>query len=634
MREPKNLRPEKTSYNPPFLRIISVVTIIYLAYYLWWRATSTLNPNALIFSWVLLLAEGFGAFTYVLFAWITQDISPTRKLTPPKPGITVDVFIPTYNESVDILEATMIGCQKITYPHTTYVLDDGNREAVKQLALHLGCRYLTRWGNWHAKAGNINHALTETSGEFIVLVDADTVPQPEILDRTLGYFEDDKLAVIQMPQEFYNWDSIQHDQKALRWHEQSLFYRVIQAGKNHSNSGFWCGSPSIVRRKALQDVNGVARGTITEDIETSVLWHSRGWSSYFVNEPLAYGIAPETVQSFLVQRLRWARGTMQLYRGHDSPLWIKGLSFAQRVSYLASWLAYFEAFQKLILIFVPAIIILSNVFPMKVGAYAIILRWGLYFAISMLANMLGGRGYYNYFQTEKYNLLKMAVFIQATPVLLQRKSLAFEVTPKSFDLSVYTKERRSLRTHFIILACISGAILFGLVKVGTWPAQTVDRPLYLIALGWAAYNAVLVLTAIRHVLRKPHERKDYRFRVSLPGAVFEENNPVAIAPAHIRDLSISGVGFDTNCRIAADRTNLQLRFDIPGDKHIVLPLSKFKQHRSASGKTYMMGASLSDVGSTYRERLFEYLFVSIPGTRFHGLEKQPKSGNQPSGLPA
>jgi cellulose synthase (UDP-forming) len=150
---------------------------------------------------------------------------------------------------------------------------------------------------------------------------------------------------------------------------------VIQPGKNQSNSAFWCGSPSIVRRTALQEIDGVATETITEDIHTSVRLHSRGWSSFFLNEVLAYGIAPQTIKSFLVQRLRWAQGTMQLYRSSDSPLWIEGLTIQQRLSYLSSFFAYFEAFQKFILIMAPVFIIMFNVFPMSVQIVEFLIRW-------------------------------------------------------------------------------------------------------------------------------------------------------------------------------------------------------------------------------------------------------------------
>lgn len=295
-------------------------------YYLWWRVTNTLNPEALVFSWVLWLAEAFGVVSYILFAWMIQDISLLYPYKAPKSGIKVDVFVPTYNESLEVLEATLIGCNRITYPHQTYILDDGTREEVRELTQRLGCRYIDRPTHEHAKAGNINYALTQTDSAFIVILDADMIPQPNFIERSLGYFENEKLALIQMPQEFYNRDSIQHNKKVNDWHEQALFFQVIQPGKNYSNSAFWCGSPSIVRRVALEEVGGVATETITEDIHTSVRIHSRGWQTLYLNEVLAHGIAPQTIKSFLLQRLRWAQGTMQLYRSSDSPLWIRGLT--------------------------------------------------------------------------------------------------------------------------------------------------------------------------------------------------------------------------------------------------------------------------------------------------------------------
>jgi cellulose synthase (UDP-forming) len=349
----KNESPQKASAISHIYRTFAVAVGIYFVYYLWWRASSTLNPHALFFSWLLWAAEAFGVLSYLLFAWMTQNILPKKPFKNAPPGLAVDVFIPTYNEDPQILEATLTGCKKIKYPHTTYLLDDGRRDEVRRLAQRLGTHYITRPTNEHAKAGNINHALPLTRGEFIVILDADMVPQPNFLHRTLGYFSNPRLAFIQLPQEFYNQDSIQHDRHRPEWHEQALFYRVIQPGKNYTNSAFWCGSPSVVRRSALVDVGGVATETVTEDIHTSVRMHSRSWDSLYLNEPLAYGIAPQTIHAFLQQRLRWAQGTMQLYRSKDSPLWKKGLTWKQRISYFSSFLAYFESFQKLILILIP-----------------------------------------------------------------------------------------------------------------------------------------------------------------------------------------------------------------------------------------------------------------------------------------
>ena len=598
--------------NPPLLGLISIVSILYFLYYLWWRTISTLNPDALFFSWVLLLAEAFGVLSYMLFAWMTQDISPNRTYKSPRSGLSVDIFVPTYNESLEILEATMVGCRKIKYPHKTYVLDDGNREEVKQLALLLGCTYLTRPTNEHAKAGNINYALTMTDGEFIVVLDADMVPQPDFLDRTLGYFEDDKLAFIQMPQEFYNQDSIQHDKGEKHWHEQSLFFRVIQPGKNHSDSAFWCGSPSIVRRTALQEVGGVATETITEDIHTSVRFHTRGWSSFFLNEVLAYGIAPQTIKSFLVQRLRWAQGTMQLYRSGESPLWIRGLTIRQRFSYFSSFLAYFESFQKFILIMMPVFIIVFNVFPMRVNVQDFLLHWAPYFALTVLADKIGGRGYFRYLQTEKYNILKMAVFIQSTPTLFQRRSLKFKVTPKSVDDSVYKEERRTLRFYMVILGAITGAIVYGLYKTIFQPASSLEMEAYLIAIFWAGYNATLIFIGVYEVLGKSHERKQYRFPVDLMGEIHRAGYSSEIMKVQVNNLSITGASFTVDDKFLAEDNRLLLHIHTAGQKLIVLPISKIhRQVKDAAGRI-QVGVSFVDKKDIYRERLFEYLFVEVP----------------------
>ncbi len=621
-----------------FIKVISIVSIIYLLYYLWWRAEYTLNPVVPFFSWLLWGAEAFGVLSYILFSWLTQDISPTRSYVPPRPGIRVDVFIPTYNEDLEILEATMVGCKNIRYPHKTYVLDDGRRESVKQLAERLGCYYLTRPTNEHAKAGNINYALQHTDGEFIVILDADMVPQPDFIERTLGYFEDENLALIQLPQEFYNHDSIQHDKKRRDWHEQSLFFRVIQPGKNHSNSAFWCGSPSIVRRKAIESVGGVATETITEDIHTSVRLHSRGWSTYFLNEELAYGIAPQTIQAFLLQRLRWAQGTMQLYRSKESPLWIPGLTLGQRLSYLASFLAYFESFQKLILILTPLLILLGGIFPMKIEALPFILHWAPYFLLNILANQVGGRGYFRYFQTEKYNILKMIVFIQSTLTLIFSRPLKFKVTPKSVDDSVYAKERKALRSYMVILGVLIGAIIYGLSEMITHHgALAQNSPTNAsIALFWASYNAYIILTAVREILRKPHERKQYRFPAYIQGDLYDLEHSKLLTKVEITDISISGAGLKVKHSFPEAHGKLALHFDTPTGKCIVLPLKNIHRKNKMSSDSLQLGVSFIAEDSAYRENLFEFLFIylarqqyEIPGSQ---KSKALSSVGEPSPL--
>jgi cellulose synthase/poly-beta-1,6-N-acetylglucosamine synthase-like glycosyltransferase len=183
------------------------------------------------------------------------------------------VYICTYDEAVAVLEATLAGCALLDYPHTTHLLDDGRRPEIAALAELWDAHYLTRPEHSHAKAGNINHALPRTTGELVLVLDADHVPLPDALDTLVGYFDDPKVALVQSPHDFH--DSVQHYD--LGRHEQSVFFAAICPGKDRHNASFWCGSGALIRRAALLEVGGVATETIAEDFHTTIKLHRAGW---------------------------------------------------------------------------------------------------------------------------------------------------------------------------------------------------------------------------------------------------------------------------------------------------------------------------------------------------------------------
>jgi cellulose synthase (UDP-forming) len=438
------------------------------------------------------------------------------------------------------------------------------------------------------------------------------VPQPEYLDRTLGYFSDEKLALIQLPQEYYNQDSIQHAARSRSWHEQSLFFRVIQPGKNYTNSAFWCGSPSVVRRKALEDVGGVATETVTEDIHTSVRMHSRGWKTLFVNEALAFGIAPQTIKAFLVQRLRWAQGTMQLYRSKECPLWIPGLTFPQRLAYLSSFLAYFEAIQKLILILTPVVILGFDIFPMSVDFIPFILRWVPYFGLNIIANQTGGRGVFNYLKTEKYNLLKSIVFVQGTFTLFINKPLKFKVTPKTIDDSVYRQEREQMIGFILIFALIVVSMALALAKLILHTSMRVTPNSFIVALIWSTYNAFIIFLALREIFTKRHERKKYRFPVTAYGKILEAGSGKTLIDSRVINLSITGAGLVADEELKTKNQHLMLHIEPEKFDYMTVPIGKFINRPGVPvGKTSIGIAFTSNLGP-HRTRLFEYLFIHLP----------------------
>ena len=599
-------------FNPPILPLVSTAAIIYFVYYLAWRAAHTLNPQAPLFSWILWGAEAFGVISYLLFTWYTRNINPLVPFQEPPKGLKVDIFIPTYNEDLDIVEATVIGCCNVRYPHKTYVLDDGDRPAVRELAKKHNCEYIARPDHEHAKAGNINYALEHSSGDFIVVLDADMVPQPDYLDRTLGYFSDEKLALIQLPQEFYNQDSIQHAARSRAWHEQSLFFRVIQPGKNYTNSAFWCGSPSVVKRKALEDVGGVATETVTEDIHTSVRMHSRGWKTLFVNEALAFGIAPQTIKAFLVQRLRWAQGTMQLYRSKECPLWIPGLTFQQRLAYLSSFLAYFESIQKLILILTPVVILGFDIFPMSVDFVPFILRWVPYFGLNIIANQTGGRGVFNYLKTEKYNLLKSIVFIQGTFTLFINKPLKFKVTPKTIDDSVYRQEREQMIGFILIFALIAVSMALALAKLILHTSMRVTPNSFVVALIWSTYNAFIIFLALREIFTKRHERKKYRFPVVAYGKILESGSGKTLIDSRVINLSITGAGLVADEELKTENQHLMLHIEPEKFESISIPVDKYINRPGVPSEKTSIGIAFSSDLGPHRTLLFKYLFIHLP----------------------
>jgi cellulose synthase (UDP-forming) len=173
---------------------------------------------------------------------------------PSLPDATVDVFVTCYNEPVDLVRETVRAAVAIRHPHRTWVLDDGSSAAMRAMAESLGAGYVVRTIDWvgrarHAKAGNVNNAMFQTDGEFILILDADQVPRPEILDRTLGYFRDPTVAFVQTPQWFYN---VPHGDPFGS--QAPLFYGPIQQGKDGWNAAFFCGSNAVLRREALMQV--------------------------------------------------------------------------------------------------------------------------------------------------------------------------------------------------------------------------------------------------------------------------------------------------------------------------------------------------------------------------------------------
>jgi cellulose synthase (UDP-forming) len=240
------------------VRVVALLTAILGINYVAWRWLFSVDWDAWWIAIPLVVAETYSLVDSLLFGLTVWRLKGRGEPPAPEPDLTVDVFIATYNEPLDLVLGTARAAQQITYPHRTWILDDGNRAELRARAEAEGIGWITRSADWagmprHAKAGNLNNALLATEGEFLLILDADMVPEPTILDRTLGYFRDERMALVQTPQYFVN---VPADDPLGS--QAPLFYGPIQEGKDGWNAAFFCGSNAVIRREALMQL-GVSR---------------------------------------------------------------------------------------------------------------------------------------------------------------------------------------------------------------------------------------------------------------------------------------------------------------------------------------------------------------------------------------
>ena len=276
---------------------------------------------------------------------------------PPEQLPSVDVYVPTYDEPMEVLEKTITGVLCLDYPNfKAWVLDDGRRPWVKAFCEFKGVGYLTRPDNAHAKAGNINHALTKTSADFIAIFDADFIPQRSFLIRTVGFLLIPASGSFRFRTLSYNYDPTQTSlalQKALP-DDQRFFFEAVMPSRDGWNAAFCCGSNSVTRRTAIRSVGDVLpTRSITEDMLFSITLLRNRYVARYLCEHLAVGLAPEGLKAFFVQRRRWARGAMQILYLAAGPLG-RDLTFMQRLLFLPThWLS--QSLMLLLIIIAPLV---------------------------------------------------------------------------------------------------------------------------------------------------------------------------------------------------------------------------------------------------------------------------------------
>ena len=536
------------------IRTFAILTLAYALYYIVWRWTATLNWEAWWFSVTLALAETVGLLTTFFFVFNTWKLK-VHPLRPARRGISVDVFVTVYDEPLEVIRKTAMGARDITYPHKTWILDDGKRAEIQAMCDDLGIGYIRREGNENAKAGNLNHALTVTDGEVFLVFDADHVPLPHAVDRLLPYFHDPKVAFVQSPQVFYNTDSITtHVNLARRrmWTEQNLFFTVIEPCKDHWGAAFFCGSCAALRREALEEIGGFCTKTITEDFETSVVLHGRGWKSAYCVDTLAYGLTPNSVVGFHVQHLRWGQGTMQVWK-HYNPLTYPGLTLSQRLCHFYSVLVYTDGVLNLIFYSAPIVYLLLGILPIHTLGSSFLARWiPLYVAGRILSRLMARGTETPFWFNERNSMAKFWTHARAVTGYFAKKKLKFHVTPKGAgEVPV-----EAYRPQLVMMALAGIAILFGFVArsqgwISYGPPGRDAVPFWL-NIFWASWMFTMAAWVVHLSRSMQPKRSDYRFPEVLP-VRFRPLDGMAPALPELgltQDLNANGLAFRATHPIA------------------------------------------------------------------------------------
>ncbi len=538
--------------------------------YIIWRTFDTLMYTGFadfIGMTLLYLAEWYAVMIHMMGLLINASplvhrIIPLAEDASGYP--TVDILIPTYTEPEDIVKTTAVACKQIDYPAdklNIYIINDGstvNRRnnpatseaawarhyTLRKIAGRIGVHYLTREQNNHAKAGNINAALAHTNGELVLILDCDHVPTRDILKATVGRFlADPKLFLVQTPHFFINPTPVEKNLSSAGSvpSENDMFFRTMHLGFDSWNSSYFCGSASLLRRTYLEEVGGVSGDTITEDAETSLQLHAKGYNSVYINRPMVCGLQPETFNDYITQRTRWAQGMVQIFI-LKNPLTIKGLTWPQRLCYFNSCVFWFFGIPRIIYFLAPSAFLM---FGLKVyhATMTPILAYAVphLFSTFFIMDFLYGRSRKPLF-SEIYETVQALVLIPAVlGVILHPRKPTFKVTPKG--QTNLEESLNPMAVPFLAIIIINSIALS--MAVYKWIYFPVYRDVITVTGVWCVYNTFLVIVSMGAFWERKQVR--YYHRISASGKVdafFPRMN--YRCTGELKDVSLAGLGFDAD----------------------------------------------------------------------------------------
>ncbi len=511
------------------LMVRGVMAVLALRYVVW-RCLVTLNFShgmAILVSAIFLANEITWISSYILYL-LQSTWTTTKKRSQQADRYeqdvfsgyyqpSVDVFVPTYKEPEYVVRRTVIGCQAMEYPNkTVYILDDTRRPHIRALAKELGCEYITRPNNNHAKAGNLNNALGQTKGELITVMDADFVPFKNFLTRTVGFFQQDKVDLVQTPQFFYNADYHARNLglENLLPNDLEHFFGYVQPARDTCNSVICCGTSYVVRRSSIEAIGGYYTGCCVEDYQTSIKMLTHGFRLIYLNEMLSMGESTRTFADFIDQRLRWLQGNLQVYfRGKDLPIWSK-LNWIQKSFHVTLIAFSLNPIIRFFSLTVPLISLYLGPSPL-VASLPEYIYYAIPFTLMYNISFTWATDYrMSAFWSEVYDTTFCFPALQRLWLILRNPfAKASTATRKGVK-----EEGKNYNLHLTWpLLVLLGLTAFGIFLnyggywFGIWPAGQHEYEGKSVLLFWVIYNSFVMGTAVLSGVDQPVRRTSDRF---------------------------------------------------------------------------------------------------------------------------
>ena len=540
-----------SGYGPAI--VLMAISVLASSRYIWWRLTQTMDLNSgfeMFLGVGLLIAECY-TWLVLVFGYI-QNARPLRRKPAPLPSDrstwpTVDIYVPTYNEPLKVVKPTVLAALNLDWPAdklNIYILDDGKRAEFREFAQQCGAHYIIRGNNAHAKAGNLNHAMKLTKGDFIAIFDCDHIPVRSFLTTTMGWFlRDPKCAMMQTPHHFFSPDPFERNLGTFRRvpNEGNLFYGLIQDGNDLWNATFFCGSCAVIRRGPLEEIGGIAVETVTEDAHTALKLHRRGYHTAYLRQVLAGGLATESLSGHIGQRIRWARDMAQIFR-LDNPFLGKGLSFFQRLCYSNSMLHYFGGIPRLIFLTAPLAYLyfefhVINAAAVTLAAYSI-----PHLVQSSLANShLQGRFRHSFWNEAYESVLSWYIALPTTIALINPRLGKFNVTAKGGLVEHDFFDWRISAPYLVLVTLNIVGALIAIPRMLFWNSFEADT--VAINLIWTLFNLTLLGAVLGVAAETRQVRGAHRVIKSIPAALHTGDG--RILPCETEDFSMGGLGLKT-----------------------------------------------------------------------------------------